>query len=217
MNLGDALQRIVEKGRAQRPADETAVMDRAAKELFDTGLAEQATNVGDTAPGFSLPNATGDTVTLNDLLRLGPVVLSFYRGNWCPYCNLELRCLQANIGEFEARGARLVAISPQVPDESLSITEKHDLSFEVLSDVGTTVAQDYGLSFDIPAELAAIYEGRGHDLIRTNGGHDRRLVIPASYVIGQDGVISWAFVNSDHTKRAEPSDMVAALDAMRGP
>jgi peroxiredoxin len=144
-----------------------------------------------------------------------PVVLSFYRGSWCPYCNLELRTLQAHIGEFEARGARLVAISPQVPDESLSVTEKHDLSFDVLSDVGTTVAQDFGLAFDIPAELAAIYESRGHDLIRTNGGHDRTLVIPASYVVGHDGVVSWAFVNSDYTKRAEPSDMIAALDALR--
>jgi peroxiredoxin len=141
--------------------------------------------------------------------------LSFYRGNWCPYCNLELRALQANIGEFAARGARLVAISPQVPDESLSVTEKHGLTFDVLSDVGTTVAQRYGLSFAIPAELAAIYERRGHDLIRTNGGHGRTLVIPASYVIGRDGVIAWAFVNSDHTKRAEPSDMIAALDALR--
>ena len=215
MNLRDDLQRIHEEGRAKRPANETEVMDRAAKELFDTGQAGRATNVGDIAPGFSLPNATEDTVTPNDLLRDGPVVLSFYRGSWCPYCNLELRTLQANIGEFEARGARLVAISPQVPDESLSVTEKHDLTFDVLSDVGTTVAQDYGLSFDIPAELAAIYESRGHDLIRTNGGHDRTLVIPASYVVGQDGVVSWAFVNSDYTKRTEPSDMIAALDALR--
>jgi peroxiredoxin len=134
-------------------------MDRAAKELFDTGQAEGATNVGDIAPGFSLPNATGDTVTLNVLLRVGPVVLSYYRGSWCPYCNLELRTLQANIG--------------------------------------------------------AMYESRGHDLIRTNGGNDRTLAIPASYVVGQDGVVSWAFVNSDHTKRAEPSDMIAALDALR--
>jgi peroxiredoxin len=108
-----------------------------------------------------------------------------------------------------------VAISPQIPDESLSVTEKHNLTFDVLSDVGTTVARDYGLSFDIPAELAAIYASRGHDLIRTNGGRDRTLVIPASYVVGQDGVISWAFVNSDHTKRAEPSDMIAALDTLR--
>lgn len=215
MNLRDDLQRIYEEGRAKRPANETEVMDRAAQQLFNTGQAERATNVGDIAPGFSLPNATEDTVTLYDLLRDGPVVLSFYRGSWCPYCNLELRTLQANIGEFEARGARLVAISPQVRDESLSVTEKHDLTFDVLSDVGTTVAQDYGLSFDIPAELAAIYKSRGHDLIRTNGGHDRTLVIPASYVVGQDGVVSWAFVNSDYTKRTEPSDMIAALDALR--
>lgn len=215
MNLRDHLQRIYEEGRAKRPADETDVMDRAAKELFDTGQTDRATNVGDIAPGFSLPNAVGGTVTLNHLLRDGPVVVSFYRGGWCPYCNLELRALQANIGEFAARDARLVAISPQVPDESLSVAEKLDLTFDVLSDVGTTVARDYGLSFDIPADLAAIYESRGHDLIRTNGGHDRTLVIPASYVVGQDGVVSWAFVNSDYTKRAEPADMIAALDALR--
>ena len=217
MDLGDSLQHIYVEGLARRPAHETEVIDRAAKALFDTGQAERATNVGDIAPGFSLPNATGDRVSLNDLLRDGPVVLSFYRGGWCPYCNLELRTLQANIGEFKTRGARLVAISPQVPDESLSVTGKHDLTFDVLSDVGTIVARDYGLSFDIPAELAAIYEGRGHDLVRTNGGHGRTLVIPASYVIGQDGIVSWAFVNSDHTRRAEPRDLIAALDALRQP
>lgn len=191
-------------------------MDRAAKELAATGQAERATNVGDTAPGFSLPNAIGATVALDDLLRDGPVVLSFYRGSWCPYCNLELRALQANIGEFEARGTRLVAISPQVADESLSLTEKHSLTFDVLSDVGTAVARAYGLSFDIPAELAAIHEKRGDDLIRTNGGHGRTLVIPASYVVGKDGIVAWAFVNGDHTTRADPSDMIAALDALDG-
>lgn len=214
MNLRADLKRIYDEGRAKRTSDEADVMDRAAKELFDTGLEERATNAGDFAPGFSLPNATGAIVTLSDLLCAGPVILSFYRGNWCPYCNLELRALQLNIGEFEARGARVVAISPQVPDESLSATEKHDLTFEVLSDVGTTVAQDYGLSFGIPTELAAIYENRGHDLVRKNGGHDRVLVIPASYVVGQDGRVTWAFVDSDHTKRAEPSDMIAALDEL---
>lgn len=215
MNLRDELRSVYEKGAAERPADESAVMQRAAAELFGSGQAERAVRVGDLAPGFSLPNATGGTVSLKRLLRDGPVIVSFYRGGWCPYCNLELRALQASVGEFEDRGARLVAISPQVPDESLSVSERHNLSFEVLSDVGTLVAREYGLSFNIPADLAAIYEKRGHDLIRTNGGHDRTLVIPASYVIGQDGVISWAFVNSDHTKRADPSDLIAALDALQ--
>lgn len=215
MTLRDDLRRVYEEGRSTRTADETAIMDRAAAGLFDTGQAERAMQAGDMAPGFSLPNARGGVVTLDDLLREGPVVLSFYRGSWCPYCNLELRALQAHIGQFQVRGARLVAISPQIPDESLSMSEKHDLAFDVLSDVGTTVAEAYGLSFTIPAELATIYENRGHDLARTNGGHDRTLVIPASYVIGQDGIVSWAFVNSDHTRRAEPADLITALDALR--
>lgn len=215
MNLRDGLQRIYEEGRSGRPAEEIEIMDRAAEELFSSGRAGRAMTVGDVAPDFSLPNATGDKVTLSHLLRDGSVVLSFYRGSWCPYCNLELRMLQANIKEFETRNARLLAISPQIPDESLSVTEKHSLTFEVLSDVGSAIAQEFGLSFEIPAELASLYESRGHDLIRKNGGHARTLVIPASYVIWQDGIISWAFVNSDHTKRAEPSDIIAALDALR--
>lgn len=215
MNLSDELRKIYEEANAERPADESAVMQRAANELFESGQAERAIGAGDLAPDFTLPNATGGTVSLKQLLRDGPVIVSFYRGGWCPYCNLELRALQANVGEFENRGARLVAISPQVPDESLSVSEKHNLTFEVLSDVGALVAQEYGLSFNIPADLAAIYEKRGHELIRANGGHDRTLVIPASYVIDQGGVIRWAFVNSDHTQRADPSDLVAALDHLR--
>lgn len=214
MNLTEELERIYEERRGRLTPDEAEIMARAAKKLFDDGKAELATNVGDEAPRFSLPNATHERVTLSRLLRDGPVILSFYRGSWCPYCNLELRALQANLGAFEARGARLVAISPQVPDESLSLAEKHGLTFDVLSDVGATVAHDYGLSFDIPEELAAIYENRGYNLIRAHGGHDRTLVIPATYVVGQDGRVSWAFVDSDHAKRADPLEILTALDVL---
>lgn len=215
MNLREELLRVYEDARSNRSSEDNETTDRAAAELFDAGTADRAKAVGDVAPVFSLPSATGETVTLSDLLEDGPVVLSFYRGSWCPYCNLELRALQANIMEFKARNARLVAISPQVPDESLSTAEKHSLTFDVLSDVGATVSQSYGLSFVIPAELAALYERRGHDLIRRNGGDGRTLVIPATYVITQSGSISWSFVDSDHTKRAEPRDIIAALDAIR--
>ena len=215
MNLREELLRVYEDARSNRSSEDNETTDRAAAELFNAGTADRAKAVGDVAPVFSLPSATGETVTLSDLLEDGPVVLSFYRGSWCPYCNLELRALQANIMEFKARNARLVAISPQVPDESLSTAEKHSLTFDVLSDVGAIVSQSYGLSFVIPAELAALYERRGHDLIRRNGGDGRTLVIPATYVIRQSGSISWSFVDSDHTRRAEPRDIIAALDAIR--
>jgi len=128
MNLREELLRVYEDARSNRSSEENETTDRAAAELFDAGTADRAKAVGDVAPVFSLPSATGETVTLSDLLEDGPVVLSFYRGSWCPYCNLELRALQANIMEFKARNARLVAISPQVPDESLSTAEKHSLT-----------------------------------------------------------------------------------------
>jgi len=128
MNLREELLRVYEDARSNRSSEENETTDRAAAELFDAGTADRAKAVGYVAPVFSLPSATGETVTLSDLLEDGPVVLSFYRGSWCPYCNLELRALQANIMEFKARNARLVAISPQVPDESLSTAEKHSLT-----------------------------------------------------------------------------------------
>jgi peroxiredoxin len=167
--------------------------------------------VGEKAPGFALPNATGATVILDALLRQGPVVLSFYRGGWCGYCNLELNALQQHAAEFQAHSARLVAISPQLPDESLTVAERHSLTFDVLSDVGSDVAKAYRLAFDLPDDLAAIYDGFGFELERVNGGHGRTLPIPATYVVDRGAVVRWAHVNSDYTQRAEPADVVKAL------
>lgn len=191
-------------------------MDRAGLELADSGLADLARTVGDPAPRFTLPSATGTTVALDDLLAEGPVVLTFYRGAWCPYCNLALRTLQQHHPDITARGARLVAVSPQIPDESLTLTEKHGLAFDVLSDLGSDTAKQYGLAFDLPDDLAAAYDKLGLDLQRVNDGHPRTLPLPATYVIDRDGVIRWAFVDTDYTTRAEPADIIAALDAIGG-
>jgi peroxiredoxin len=107
-----------------------------------------------------------------------------------------------------------VAVSPQIPDESLTLSEKHGLAFEVLSDIGSDTAKQYGLAFDLPDDLAAVYDKLGFDLQRVNDGHPRTLPLPATYVIDRDGVIRWAFVNTDYTTRAEPADILAALDAL---
>ncbi|MER6843224.1 peroxiredoxin-like family protein [Streptomyces platensis] len=196
------------------PDAERAVMDRAGRELAASGLAERALRTGDTAPGFSLPTATGRTVTLDGLLSAGPVVLTFYRGAWCPFCNFALRVLQQRHADITARGAQLVAISPQIPDESLTLTERHSLAFDVLSDVGSDTAKQFGISFDLPDDLAAVYESFGFDLQRVNGGHARTLPVPATYVIDRNATIRWSFLDTDYTARAEPSDILAALDAL---
>lgn len=187
---------------------------RNAEDPAPSGPAERALSVGERAPRFALPSATGNEVTLTGLLAEGPVVLTFYRGAWCPYCNLALRVLQENNQAIRDRGARLVAVSPQIPDESLSLIDKHELAFDLLSDIGSETAKQYGIAFDLSEELAALYDQRGHDLQRVNGGHPRTLPLPATYVIDSDGIIRWAFVADDHTLRADPADVLTALDAL---
>ncbi|MFD8385745.1 peroxiredoxin-like family protein [Streptomyces sp. NPDC059679] len=214
MSLNAELRAFYEARYPQIPAEARKIMERAGQELADSGQAAGALSVGDRAPRFELPAATGGTVTLEDLLADGPVVLTFYRGAWCPYCNIALRALQSHHDEITARGARLVAVSPQVPDESLSLTEKHELAFDVLSDLGSDTAKQYGLAFDLPDDLAAVYDTFGFDLQRVNGGHPRTLPLPATYVIDRDGMIRWAFVDTDYTARAEPADILAALAAL---
>jgi peroxiredoxin len=211
MSLREQLQARLRAGKERFPADVLAVMERATRDLEESGQATRAVTVGEKAPGFALPNATGATVILDALLRQGPVVLSFYRGGWCGYCNLELNALQQHAAEFQAHSARLVAISPQLPDESLTVAERHSLTFDVLSDVGSDVAKAYRLAFDLPDDLAAIYDGFGFELERVNGGHGRTLPIPATYVVDRGAVVRWAHVNSDYTQRAEPADVVKAL------
>ncbi|GFE15666.1 peroxiredoxin [Streptomyces glebosus] len=214
MSLQDELTALLRTGYRELPAASREVMERAGKELAASGLASRALRTGDSAPRFSLPTATGDTVSLHALLSAGPVVLTFYRGAWCPYCNLALRALQAHHADISARGAQLVAISPQVPDESLTLTEKHSLAFDVLSDIGSDTAKQFGISFDLPDDLAVVYESFGFDLQRVNGGHPRSLPVPATYVIDRDGTIRWSFLDTDYTARAEPSDILSALDAL---
>ncbi|MGH3389415.1 MAG: peroxiredoxin-like family protein [Actinomadura sp.] len=214
MSLNAELRAFYDVRRAQMPVAMREVSDRFARELAESGQAERALGVGAQAPRFSLPSATGRHVVLDDLLAQGPVVLTFYRGAWCPYCNLALQALQRHQHEITARGARLVAVSPQIPDEALSVTDKHNLTFEVLSDVGSDVAKQYGLAFELPDDLAASYDARGFELGRVNGGHAFTLPIPATYVIDREGVIRWAFVDTDYTTRAEPSDILTALDTL---
>jgi peroxiredoxin len=140
-------------------------------------------------------------------------VIAFYRGGWCPYCNLELRALQQALASIQGTGATLVAISPETPDNSLTTQEKNELEFQVLSDRDNQVAREFGLVFRLPASLLPIYEDFGIDLIAHNGNNHFELPIPATYVVRQDGTVKYAFANVDYTKRAEPSEIVNALQA----
>ncbi len=169
---------------------------------------------GDRAPDFELQNASGDEVRLSELLTRGPVVLIFYRGAWCPFCNTQLRALQEALPEIEALGASLVAVSPQLPDGSLELIDEHTLTFEVLSDVKSSVASEYGIVLALTSADVALFLEVGNDLAQANGDDAWVLPAPATFVIAGDGTIRHARVDADFTTRGEPANIVGALRAL---
>lgn len=178
--------------------------------VIESGILETAKNVGDQAPDFQLKNALGKEVSLSDYLAKGPVVLTWYRGGWCPYCNLTLRQLQQELPAFKTAGATLLALTPELPDKSISTAEKHELEFEVLSDIGNVVARDYGIVFKLTPEVADIYQN-SFDMEAYNGDDSYELPLAATYIIQQDGTISYAYLDAEYRNRAEPADISAAL------
>lgn len=197
---------------ANLPADVLALMNTTNEELIAQHIKNNALQVGDKVENFILANQLGKNVELVDLLKKGPVIISFYRGVWCPYCNLELKALNNYLPQFKTKSAQLVAISPQLPDHTLTTSQKNELEFDVLSDVGNKVAEQFGLLFTLDKRIQELYTGFGIDFEQTYGDKTYQLPLPATYVINQNGVITYAFLNEDYTLRAEPSDVMAVLD-----
>jgi len=191
--------------------ERVATMEHATQALRDSGMEAKALKVGQPAPDVLLPNASGKSIQLSTLWQQGPLILVFYRGGWCPYCNLELRAWQDLLPEVKAKGAQMVAISPQTPDNSLSTQQKNELAFEVLSDSELLASNGFGIAFDMSLELVALYSSVGHDLPKTNGNGRWTLPVPATYVIGTDGVIQFAHVDVDYRNRAEPAEILASI------
>lgn len=188
--------------------------ENGIEELNVSGMTATALNVGDKAPDFELNNALGNPVKLASLLENGPVIITWYRGGWCPYCNIQLRHLQKFLPEFKEAGATLVALSPELPDKSLNTVEKNELQFEVLTDFNNEVARKFGIAFTLNDELVDIYNDF-HKLETYNGVDTNELPIPATYVIDKDFTISYAYIDTDYRNRAEPSEILASLKALQ--
>ncbi len=208
--------------REQLDGITTAIPEPIAVRI-DAGVAEIEASqaapglaVGDRAPDFTLPDALGRPVSLADLLAEGPVVTVFYRGEWCPYCNLQLHALQAALPAIRELGASLVAISPQAPDHSLSLTEKHALAFPVLSDLDQKVIRSYRVQFTLGGDLEELLVNDFQkDPADQNADHSRSLPVPAVFVIDQDSIVRAVFVSADWRIRAEPADIIAGLRALQ--
>ena len=193
------------------PPDRAAMMESATAELKATGIETLALQAGNQAPDITLPDATGRSVRLAELWKESVTVLIFYRGGWCPYCNLELRAWQQQLDVLSKLGIKLVAISPQTPDNSLSTAEKNELAYPVLSDSALMAADGFGIAFEMPKPLIDLYSKVGNDLPVLNGNGRWVLPLPATYVIGRDGRILFAHIESDYRVRAEPVDVIAAI------
>lgn len=188
-----------------------SMMEIATAKLKETGIELAASKTGDLAPHVSLIDVNGDLVSLQHLWKSGPVVVVFYRGGWCPYCNLELRAWQSHLPELKMLGASLVAISPQTPDNSLTTIEKNELAYTVLSDSQMVAASSFGIGFSLPPELVDLYSSVGNNLPELNGNGNWILPIPATFIIDQTGFIRFAHVEADYRNRAEPSEVISVV------
>ena len=186
--------------------------DYFVKDINQSGRLNQVPEKGDLAPSFVLPDDKGNLVSSEELLKRGPLIVSFYRGDWCVFCNLELRALQRSLAEFQRFGASLVGISPQSVAYSHMNADKRNVQYQVLSDAGNKIANQYGLMFSMPESMINAYKTFGLDLAQVNGKRNGVDVpVPATFVINTDGRIVYRFLDADYTKRAEPADIIACL------
>jgi peroxiredoxin len=203
--LVEEIEKYKEAFKDKVPADIREIMLKATKNLEDASISAKALKKGSVAKNFTLPNALGESVSLDALLEDNEyLVVNFYRGVWCPYCNLELQALQSMAENFAKVGTKIVAISPQTPDASLTTKEKNELTFEVLSDEKNVISKEYGLVFSLAEELRPIYTKFGIDIPTLNEDDSYELPMPATYLINKNKEVLYSFIDEDYTKRCEP-------------
>lgn len=211
MSLNRKLRKLKEENLSKIPAAFVDIMLADVEMQVQNDITKDALQVGEYMPNFSLKNAVGDMVDSEDLLDKGPLVISFYRGAWCPYCNIELAEYQERLGDIIAEGGQLIAISPELPDTSLTLVQKHALDYEILSDLNNEVAKQFGLAYQLDKKLQGVYDKFGIDLKSAQGNDNYELPFAATYVVDGDGKIIEASVNYDYTVRLEPEQAIEVL------
>jgi peroxiredoxin len=209
--LAEQIERYHDGIRDRVPAEVAATLSRELERLAQSGIARRSLQVGSKAPDFALPDQSGEPVRLSKVLGNGPAVVTFYRGGWCPYCNLQLRAYQTILPDITALGSTLLAISPQTPDFTLSTVQEKGLGFPVLSDLGNDVARRYGLVFVLPEALQDLQRKFGNEIPRFNGDDSWELPMPGTFIVSRDGIVRLASVDSDYRRRLEPATILACL------
>ena len=197
------------------PPAAVEALHRSVDELIASGAQNRALKAGDLAPAFTLPDADGNPISSEALLARGPLVITFYRGVWCPYCNFDLSALEQARADIEERGASLVAISQQTAPNSRKSQRQNGLGFPILGDHGGEIAAQFGVRWTLPEYLRVVQKALGADLTQFNGEDSWTLPMPARYVVAQDGTIAYAEVNADYTRRPEPSAIFPVLEQLR--
>ena len=211
MNLTEQLKKFANDSVKRHPGVAQDIMKKAIETLESKNILSHALKTGEHIDDFELPNASGNKVRLETLLTKGKVVLTFYRGGWCPYCNIQLKALQEALPAIKAKGATLVAVTPETPDNTLSTSEKNALSFEVLTSQNNTLARNLGLVYTLPEDLVSLYGKFGIDLEKSQGNVANELPIAATYVIGQDRKVIYHFLEEDYKLRASIESILNAL------
>jgi peroxiredoxin len=211
MSLQQQLEALTDRLRALVPAERLAIVDRAIDQLKSSSAAEHGLSIGAQAPAFALPDGEGMLWRSRDLLQGGPLVVVFYRGRWCAYCNAQLAAMQQIHQDIAAKGASLVAISPQTQKHSYMTRDMHHLRFPVLSDLGNRVAREFGIVYRISPELQQMYESIMTKLPGYNGDQSWELPLAATYMIAPGGSITYARVEADWRKRSEPDEILKKL------
>lgn len=215
MRLQDELDALKAECCEHTPPHIRRIRQETIDDLTSSGIAERAVHAGDHAPEFRLSDPDGKTISSYAVLANGPVLIAFYRGGWCPYCNLDLRAIQAVVGQFRSSGVSIVAISQQSPYESRSTERMNGLSFPSLVDRGGKVARAFGLRWKLSRELRAAEIESGLDLAAVNGESSWTLTMPALYVISADGIVEYADISADYTRRCDPSELSPMLNHIR--
>ena len=210
MNLTKTLAQKKAAAVQNIPADKLAIMNNSTNKLKTALLSKKAVSTGSILPDFNLPDVKNNKVSL-DSFSNDYYVISFYRGGWCPYCNLELQALQAVLDELKSLNTALIAISPETPDHSLTTAQKNDLSFTVLSDLDNVYAKQLGLTFEMPEDLRTLYHAFNINVDKHNGNTNYELPMPSTYVINKKREIIYSFIPEDYTERLDPETILDVL------